>query len=93
MGSRSIDIIKTASLGLDSTMWVGSITKLQTCMACMIAIEQGLFTLDTNVREVVPELAEIELLVGFEESEKFPRVPITKPVSSPITLRYVLFLH
>lgn len=90
MGSRSIDITKTASLGLDSTMWVGSITKLQTCMACMIAIEQGLFTLDTNVREVVPELAEIELLVGFEESEKFPRIPITKPVSSPITLQQLL---
>lgn len=90
MGSRSIENTEQLPLQLDSTMWVGSITKLQTVMACMIAIEQGLFTLETNVREVVPELADIELLVGFEESEKFPRKPITKKVSSPITLRQLI---
>lgn len=76
-------------LQLDSTMWIGSITKLQTCMACMIGIERGLFTLDTNVRAVVPELNEIDLLTGFEEGD-FPRKPITRPCTSPITLRQLL---
>ncbi|KAF2463123.1 beta-lactamase/transpeptidase-like protein [Lindgomyces ingoldianus] len=70
-------------------MWIGSITKLQTCMACMIGIEKGLFTLDTNVREVVPELKEINILTGFEEGD-FPRKPITKSCNDQITLRQLL---
>ncbi|KAF2706520.1 beta-lactamase/transpeptidase-like protein [Pleomassaria siparia CBS 279.74] len=70
-------------------MWIGSITKLQTCMACMMGIERGLFTLETNVRTVVPELKDVDLLVGFENGE-FPRKPITQPCTSPITLRQLL---
>ncbi|ORY07768.1 beta-lactamase/transpeptidase-like protein [Clohesyomyces aquaticus] len=86
-GSRSIT--EQIPLQLDSTMWIGSITKLQTCMACMIGIEKGLFTLDTNVRDVVPELRDIKMLVGFEDGD-FPRKPITKPCEDEITLRQLL---
>lgn len=57
-------------------------------MACMIAVEQGLLTLDGDVRGVVPELRDVKLLVGFEEGEK-PRKPILEDVEEAITLRYV----
>ena len=55
----------------------------------MIAVEQGLVTLDANVRELVPELKHLEILVGFEESENLQRVPILKEVADPISMRYV----
>ena len=54
----------------------------------MIAVDQGLIGLDDNVREIVPELKNVKLLVGFEESNKTPREPILKDVTEPISLRY-----
>ncbi|KAF2686474.1 beta-lactamase/transpeptidase-like protein [Lentithecium fluviatile CBS 122367] len=89
LGLRTLPNQDASPLQLDSTMWIGSITKLQTCMACMTGLERGLFTLDTNVREIVPELKSIDLLAGFEDGD-FPRKPITKPCTSPITLRQLL---
>jgi CubicO group peptidase (beta-lactamase class C family) len=70
-------------------MWTASLTKLVTTLACMIAIDQGLIGLDDNVREVVPELADVKLLVGFEDSEQKPRKPILEDVTEPISMRYV----
>lgn len=87
MGSRSI--AEQVDLELNSTMWVASMTKLQTCMACIIGVEKGIFTLDTNVRDVIPELKEVEIITGFEAGS-FPRKPITKPCDSPITLRQLI---
>jgi CubicO group peptidase (beta-lactamase class C family) len=69
-------------------MWIASLTKLVTTIACMIAVEQGLVTLDQNVREIVPELGDVEVLLGFEEGEE-PRKPITKKIDAPISLRLV----
>ena len=54
----------------------------------MIAVDQGLIGLDDNVREIVPELKDIKLLAGFEESDSEPRKPILKDVAAPISLRY-----
>jgi CubicO group peptidase (beta-lactamase class C family) len=52
----------------------------------MIAVEQGLVTLDQNVREILPELKDVDLLLGFEEGGT-PRKPILKSVTAPISLR------
>jgi CubicO group peptidase (beta-lactamase class C family) len=52
----------------------------------MIAVEQGLVTLDQNVREILPELKDVNLLLGFEEGDT-PRKPILKHVTAPISLR------
>ena len=52
----------------------------------MIATEQGLVTLDQNVREILPELEDVDLLLGFEEGTT-PRKPILKNVTAPISLR------
>jgi CubicO group peptidase (beta-lactamase class C family) len=58
----------------------------------MIAVEKGLVTLDQNVREVVPELKDLDQLVGFEDHEigEISRKPIVKKVTTPITLRQLL---
>jgi len=85
-GSRTFDTTKDAPLQTDSVLWIASLTKLVTSIACMIAVEQGLVTLDENVREIVPELKDLDLLVGFEEGES-SRKPILKKVTAPISLR------
>jgi hypothetical protein len=85
-GSRTFDTAKDEPLQTDSVLWIASLTKLVTGVACMIAVEQGLVTLDENVREIVPELKDLDLLVGFEEGEN-PRKPILKKTSAPISIR------
>lgn len=55
----------------------------------MIVVDQGLIGLDDNMREIVPELRDIQLLDGFEDSDIKPRKPILKDVDEPISLRYV----
>lgn len=55
----------------------------------MIAVEQKLIGLDDNVREIVPELRELKILVGFEEGETRPRKPILEEVTAAVTLRCV----
>ena len=72
---------------MDSVLWIASISKLFTAVACMIAVEQKLVGLDDNVRDIVPELKTLDILTGFEESEKRPRKPILEKVTAPITLR------
>ena len=64
-------------------------TKLSTAVATMVAIEKGLIKLDTNVREIVPELADLDILLGFKDDGS----PILKKCTSPITLRYETCLY
>jgi hypothetical protein len=52
----------------------------------MIAVEQCLVTLDQNVREILPELKDVNLLLGFEEGST-PHKPILRHVTAPISLR------
>ena len=88
VGSREIDITCGSRLQLDSVFYIASLTKAITTLACMIAVENGLVTLDENVRDIVPELQKVERLVGFEESDKRPRKPILEDVTDPISLRW-----
>lgn len=68
-------------------MWIASITKLFTAVSCLIAVEKGLMTLDTNALDVVPEFSDLQHLTGFEEVGGGNRVPILEKVSGSITLR------
>lgn len=58
----------------------------------MIAVEKGLIALDQNVREIVPELKDLDQLLGFQEHGvgKVSRKPIVKKLTAPITLRQLL---
>lgn len=51
----------------DSIFWTASMTKIFTAVAAMIVVERGLISLDDDAGKVVSELAEPDILVGFEE--------------------------
>ncbi|KAL9101312.1 MAG: hypothetical protein Q9163_003424 [Psora crenata] len=85
-GSRTLDP-KSEPLSTNTPIWTSSLTKLITTLACLIAVDQGLIGLDDNVRDIVPELRDVKLLVGFEDSNNQPRKPILKDVTQPISLR------
>lgn len=51
----------------------------------MQLVEKGLLKLDDDMRPLVPELAAMQLLKGFDENDK----PILEDNTRPITLRYV----
>ena len=86
-GRRTLDP-ESEPLTADTPVWTASLTKLITTLACMIAVDQGLLSLDDNIRDIVPELKDVKLLVGFEDSSNEPRKPILKDVTEPISLRY-----
>ncbi|KAL7941081.1 esterase [Trichoderma barbatum] len=83
-GSR--DLAQTQPITLDSLYWIASLTKLSTAVAVLIAVEKGLVTLDQNVRDIVPELAELDVLEGFDEDGK----PRLRKCLAPISLRQLL---
>jgi CubicO group peptidase (beta-lactamase class C family) len=91
-GSRTFDATKNEPLQTDSVLWIASLTKLVTSIACMIAVEKGLITLDQNVREIIPELKDLDQLAGFKDHEigEISRRPILNEVSAPISLRQLL---
>lgn len=72
---------------MESVPWIASLTKLFAAVAYIIMIEQNLVGLDDNVRDIVPELKTLGLILGFAESAKRPRKPILEEVTAPITLR------
>lgn len=71
----------------DSVFWMASMSKLHTAVASMVAVEKGLLKLDDEVGKFVPELAEPDILVGFEEDAA--GTPILRKAKNKITLRYV----
>ncbi|KAI1293159.1 beta-lactamase/transpeptidase-like protein [Xylaria venustula] len=52
----------------------------------MIAVEKGLVTLDQNVRDIVPELTDLDVLEGFDDDG----APRLRKCTSPISLRQLL---
>ena len=68
---------------LDTSMWIASCTKLMTSIAAMQCVERGEIRLNDDVAELLPELARIEMLTGFDENGQ----PILKNRENTITLR------
>ena len=68
---------------MDSFFWIASLTKLSTAVATIFAVEKGLVTLDQNVRDLIPELAELDVLEGFDEDG----TPRLRKTTAPISLR------
>jgi len=72
---------------LDSILWIASISKLFTAVSCLITVEKGLMTLDTNALDIIPEFSNLQHLTGFEETVDGNRVPKLEKISGPITVR------
>jgi methyl acetate hydrolase len=75
-----------AAMSPNTVVWIASMTKAITGTAAMQLVEQGRLELDRPASEVVPALAEVEVLDGFDDAGQ----PITRPPARPITLRHLL---
>ncbi|KAK2759797.1 hypothetical protein FQN54_002531 [Arachnomyces sp. PD_36] len=69
----------------DSIFWTASMTKIFTATAAMIVVERGLIGLDDDVGAVVSDLADPDILVGFEDEK-----PILLKAKGKLTLRNLL---
>jgi len=76
----------TVPMGVDSVIWLASTTKAITTTAAMQCVEQGRLSLDAPARDVVPELAEVKVLDGFDDAG----MPRLRPPRRPVTLRHLL---
>jgi methyl acetate hydrolase len=70
----------------DTVFWIASMTKAITSMAAMRLVEQGKLSLDWPIAEVLPELAALQVLEGFDTAGD----PILRPARRQITLRHLL---
>lgn len=81
-GVRSLDTHEP--LEMNNMLYIASCTKLMTSIAAMQCVECGLVTLDTDVAEILPELADQGILTGFDEASG---EPILNKRQNTITLR------
>ncbi len=75
-----------AAMTPDTVVWIASMTKPLTSVAAMLLVEQGKLELDAPARNWLPELADVQVLEGFDGSG----APVTRAPSRPITLRHLL---
>ncbi len=73
-------------MSLDTPCQIASMTKALVSVAAMQLVERGLLELDAPIDQYLPELAEPQVLTGFD-SEGAPQ---TRPASQAITLHHLL---
>jgi len=71
---------------LDSIFRIASMTKPVTTVAALQLVEQGKVSLSEPVSKYLPQLANLNVLEGFDNSGK----PILRPARTPITLHHLL---
>jgi CubicO group peptidase (beta-lactamase class C family) len=80
------DLGKPDAMTLDSVFWIASMTKAVTAAAAMQLVEQGKLRLDEPIGTLIPELASLKVLGGFDESG----APQLRPAKNQITLRQLM---
>jgi hypothetical protein len=70
----------------DTVFWLASMTKPIVGAAAMQLVEQGKLTLDEPAAKILPELAEVKLLTGWDTNGQ----PLLRAPTSQITLRQLL---
>jgi CubicO group peptidase (beta-lactamase class C family) len=83
-GRRSSD--RPDPMTPDTVGWIASMTKAVTSVAALQQVERGRLTLDGQIAEVLPDLAEPQVLEGFDADGE----PRLRPARRPITLRHLL---
>ena len=83
-GKRASD--SDTNMTLDTVFWIASMTKAVTSLAAMQFVEQGQVSLDEPLSTKLPELNQIQVLEGFDDSGS----PKLRPPRRPITLRQLL---
>lgn len=74
------------AMTVDTVGAIQSMTKAVTGVAAMRLVEQGYLDLDAPADRICPELADVEVLVGFAPDGR----PVTRPRAAEITLRNLL---
>ena len=69
----------------DTVFQIASMTKPITGVACMQAVERGLLELDQPAGDVIPWLADVQVIDHFDESG-----PVLRAPRNPVTLRNLL---
>jgi CubicO group peptidase (beta-lactamase class C family) len=77
---------KEAPMAPDTVVWIASMTKAITTAATMQLVERGKLGLERPASEVVPELASVQVLEGFDAAG----LPRLRAPRRPITLRHLL---
>ena len=80
------DLGKDDPMTVDSVFWIASMTKAITCAAGMQLVEQGKLSLDEPIGTLLPELANPQVLEGFDAGGE----PKLRPATKPITLRHLM---
>ncbi|WP_371420385.1 serine hydrolase domain-containing protein [Tardiphaga sp.] len=80
------DVSKDTTMTPDSVFWIASMTKAITAAAAMQLVERDKLTLDAPLTTVLPDLAETQVLDGFDVGG----TPKLRPPRQPITLRHLL---
>ncbi|WFU16806.1 serine hydrolase domain-containing protein [Bradyrhizobium sp. CB3481] len=80
------DLAKDDDMTADSVFWIASMTKAITTAAGMQLVEQGKLSLDEPIGRLLPDLADRQVLEGFDASG----APILRPATKPITLRHLM---
>jgi methyl acetate hydrolase len=75
-----------ATMDFDTVFQIASMTKAVTSVAAMQLVERGLLSLDAPIGDVLPELANAQVIDGFGDDD----APILRPAARPITLRHLL---
>ncbi len=83
-GQREIG--KGPEMTLDTVFWIASMTKAVTSVAAMQLVEEGKLELDEPLGRLLPELASLQVLEGFDAVG----APRLRPAKRPITLRHLL---
>jgi CubicO group peptidase (beta-lactamase class C family) len=80
------DLGKTDAMTIDSVFWIASMTKAVTAAGAMQLVEQGKLQLDEPLGRLIPELASLKVLDGFDESG----APKLRPTTKPVTVRQLM---
>src|SRR5262245_18875840 len=83
-GTRELG--KDAAVTPDTVVWIASMTKAITSAAAMQLVERGQLHLDAPAADVVPELAQAQVLTGFDASG----TPQLRAPKRAITLKHLL---
>lgn len=70
----------------DTVVWIASMTKAVTAAAAMRLVEAKRLSLDAPAAEVLPEIAEVPVLEGFDADGK----ALLRAPKRPVTLRHLL---
>ncbi|MGY2810527.1 methyl acetate hydrolase [Bradyrhizobium sp. USDA 4506] len=80
------DLSKSDPMTADSVFWIASMTKAVTSAGAMQLVEQGKLSLDEPIGKLLPDLAAVQVLDGFDAKGE----PQLRPAQKPITLRQLM---